>query len=389
MSTRIPILNLTIGGLIARLALLLLVIVWTVPTLGLFISSLRDKDQLIISGWWTTLQSTQANEQGRTDPSADQIQNDAGLYILDGSVFEDGENKTISTFGGGFLPGEITDNEAGTTIELEGGETFTLNEDGSYVYASSEPFDFERGRRFFYVANIPPTLTLDNYVEVLNAEGIGQSFLNTFTVTIPATIIPIVIAAFASYAFAWMEFPGRQLLFIVVVGLLVVPLQMSLIPLLRFYNFIGETFDVAAKSYPGIWLAHTGFGMPLAIYLLRNYIGSLPREIIESAKIDGASHFDIFMRLILPLSIPALAAFGIFQFLWVWNDLLVALVFLGKGETQIVLTSKLRELLGSRGDNWEILTASAFISMFVPLFVFFSLQRYFVRGLLAGSVKGG
>ena len=186
-----------------------------------------------------------------------------------------------------------------------------------------------------------------------------------------------------------MDFPGRQILFIIVVGLLVVPLQMSLIPLLRLYNNVGETFGFAAKSYPGIWLAHTGFGLPLAIYLLRNYIGGLPREIIESAKIDGASHFQIFIRLVLPLSIPALAAFAIFQFLWVWNDLLVALVFLNKTPDQIVMTSKLRELLGSRGDNWEILTSSAFVSILVPLIVFFSLQRYFVRGLLAGSVKGG
>ncbi|MEM6530144.1 MAG: carbohydrate ABC transporter permease, partial [Chloroflexota bacterium] len=152
---------------------------------------------------------------------------------------------------------------------------------------------------------------------------------------------------------------------------------------------VGDLFGVAAKSYPGIWLAHTGFGLPLAIYLLRNYIGSLPRELIESAKIDGASHFQIFIRLILPLSIPALASFSIFQFLWVWNDLLVALVFLGTQPDQRVLTSQLRELLGSRGDNWEILTSSAFISIIVPLIVFFSLQRYFVRGLLAGSVKGG
>ena len=208
--------------------------------------------------------------------------------------------------------------------------------------------------------------------------------------TIPSTVIPIAIAAFAAYAFSWMEFPGRQILFVVVVGLLVVPLQMSLIPLLRFYNDVSEVIpSFEAKSYPGIWLAHTGFGLPLAIYLLRNYIGGLPRELIESAKIDGASHFQIFTRLILPLSIPALASFAIFQFLWVWNDLLVALVFLTKDADQIVLTSKLRELLGSRGANWEILTASAFVSIVVPLVVFFSLQRYFVRGLLAGSVKGG
>jgi alpha-glucoside transport system permease protein len=208
-------------------------------------------------------------------------------------------------------------------------------------------------------------------------------------VTIPATVIPITIAAFAAYAFAWMRFPGRQFLFVVVVGLLVVPLQMSLIPLLRMYNNIGALLDVSAKSYVGIWLAHTGFGLPLAIYLLRNYIRSLPRDIIESARMDGASHFQTFTRVVVPLSVPALASFTIFQFLWVWNDLLVALVFLGKGDDQIVLTSKMRELLGSRGDNWEILTSSAFISIIVPLVVFFALQRYFVRGLVAGSVKGG
>jgi alpha-glucoside transport system permease protein len=249
------------------------------------------------------------------------------------------------------------------------------------------PFKHKRGKRIFYVAKVPPTFSLDNYREVLASEGVGQSFINTLKVTIPATVIPIMIASFAAYAFAWMKFPGRQLLFVFVVGLLVVPLQMSLIPLLSMYNDIGNYFGMVAKSYPGIWLAHTGFGLPLAIYLLRNYMGSLPREIIESAKIDGATHFQIFTRLVLPLSVPALASFCIFQFLWVWNDLLVALVFLGKKDEQIVLTSKLRELLGSRGDNWEILTSSAFISIVVPLLVFFALQRYFVRGLVTGSVK--
>jgi len=264
---------------------------------------------------------------------------------------------------------------------------FSLQADGKYEWVSQKPFTHKRGKRIFYVANVPPSFSLDNYREVLASENVGQSFVNTFTVTIPATIIPIMIAAFAAYAFAWMEFPGRQFLFVCVVGLLVVPLQMSLIPLLTMYNTIGTFFGTEAKSYLGIWLAHTGFGRPLAIYLLRNYMGSLPRDIIESARIDGASHFQIFTRLVLPLSIPALASFCIFQFLWVWNDLLVALVFLGKQDNQIVLTSKLRELLGSRGDNWEILTSSAFISIVVPLLVFFVLQRYFVRGLVTGSVK--
>lgn len=388
MSIKIPILNMSIGAFLARALLLLIVLIWTLPTFGLFISSLRDKDQLAISGWWNALQNVQENDAGRTGTAEDQIERD-GEFVILGNVFDENSAKNIDSYGDGLLPGELTDYGPGETVELEDGKTFTLNADGSYEYTSPEAFDIDRGVRFFYVANIPPSFSLANYEEVLASEDFGQSFINTFTVTIPATLIPIAIAAFASYAFAWMDFPGRQLLFVIVVGLLVVPLQMSLIPLLRLYNNVGETFGFAAKSYPGIWLAHTGFGLPLAIYLLRNYIGGLPREIIESAKIDGASHFQIFIRLVMPLSIPALAAFAIFQFLWVWNDLLVALVFLNKTPDQIVMTSKLRELLGSRGDNWEILTSSAFVSILVPLIVFFSLQRYFVRGLLAGSVKGG
>lgn len=350
MSTKIPILNMSIGAFLARALLLFIVIVWTVPTFGLFISSLRDKDQLAISGWWNALQNVQESQAGRTGTAEDQIERD-GEFVIVGNVFDENSAKNIATYGDGLLPGEITDYGPGETVALDDGQTFTLNSDGSYEYTSPEAFDIDRGVRFFYVANIPPSFSLANYEEVLASEDFGQSFINTFTVTIPATLIPIAIAAFASYAFAWMDFPGRQVLFVIVVGLLVVPLQMSLIPLLRLYNNVGETFGFAAKSYPGIWLAHTGFGLPLAIYLLRNYIGGLPREIIESAKIDGASHFQIFIRLVMPLSIPALAAFAIFQFLWVWNDLLVALVFLNKTPDQIVMTSKLRELLGSRGDN--------------------------------------
>lgn len=387
--------NFKLSTLISRLALLLIVIAWTIPTFGLFVSSLRNKDLLNTTGWWTAFQTSVGAEQVRTDSSELQIERD-GLFVLSGKTFAEGSAKTIQSFGGGFLPesgtvtyeqGEqpgIRDYAAGTVVLLENGETFVINADGTYEYTSPVAFDFERGKRLFVLAATPPTFSLDNYREILSSEQVDQSFINTFAVAIPSTIIPIAIAAFAAYAFSWMEFPGRRWIFYIVVGLLVVPLQMSLIPLLRIYNTIG-----IAKTYPGIWLAHTGFGLPLAIYLLRNYIGSLPREIIESAKIDGASHFQIFMRLVLPLSVPALASFAIFQFLWVWNDLLVALVFLGKDPQQIVLTSKLRDLLGSRAENWEILTSSAFVSIIVPLVVFFSLQRYFVRGLLAGSVKGG
>ena len=225
--------------------------------------------------------------------------------------------------------------------------------------------------------------TLENYREVLRSEGFGSAFLNSLAVTIPATVIPITVAAFAAYAFAWMEFPGRQVVFVIVVALLVIPLQMALIPLLRLYTAI----DING-TFLAVWLAHTGFGLPLAIYLLRNYIGSLPSSIIESARIDGATHFDIFTRLIVPLSVPVLASFAIFQFLWVWNDLLVALVFLGGHKDVQVVTLALAELNGSRGQDWHLLTAGAFITMALPLVVFLSLQRYFVRGLTAGSVKG-
>lgn len=396
MNRQIPILNMNVGALISRIVLFLIVIIWTLPTFGLLISSLRDKDQLAISGWWTALQTTTSTNQARIEGAGVQVERD-GQYVISGNVFgTERRNKSVSVFGGGVLPSsgtvEYTVNEqagirdytAGTTVALEDGTALTVQGDGTYEYVSPVPFDFERGPRFFFQAENPPSFSLANYQEIFAAEAVDQSFLNTFTVAIPATIIPIAIAAFASYAFSWMDFPGRRILFYLVVGLLVIPLQMSLIPLLRIYNSLG-----IARTYPGVWLAHTGFGLPLAIYLLRNYIGSLPRELIESAKIDGASHFQIFVRLILPLSVPALASFGIFQFLWVWNDLLVALVFLGKSPDQIVLTSKLRELIGSRADNWEILTSSAFVSIVVPLLVFFSLQRYFVRGLLAGSVKGG
>jgi alpha-glucoside transport system permease protein len=236
--------------------------------------------------------------------------------------------------------------------------------------------------------------TLQNYREALD-QGLGNAFLNSVAVTIPATVIPITIAAFAAYAFAWMDFKGRYILFVSVVGLLVVPLQMALIPLLKLYANGGIVFgrqifpDLNLNgTFLGVWLAHAGFGLPLAIYLLRNYIGSLPSSIIESAKMDGADHFTIFWRLVVPLSVPALAAFAIFQFLWVWNDLLVAYVFLGGTPDVRVLTLALATLNGSRGETWQLLTSAAFISMIVPLIVFFSLQKYFVRGLTAGSVKG-
>ncbi|MBP1861900.1 carbohydrate ABC transporter permease [Rhizobium herbae] len=370
---------------VVHISVILLVVLWTLPTAGLLISSLRDKDQLAVSGWWTALSTSSQNLTGRAASPESQVERD-GKFVIAGNLLEGGNSK-VSAFG--FRPLQPTAFPAGTPADIGDGQTLTVKDDGSYEIVSPTRMEGARGQRIFYTAAIPPRFTFDNYREVMRAEGIGASFINSLTVAIPATIIPILVAAFAAYALAWMKFPGRAILIAVVVGLLVVPLQMSLIPLLKLYNGVGAFLGVPAKTYVGIWLAHMGFGLPLAIYLLRNYMAGLPREIMESARVDGASDFDIFIKIILPLSFPALASFSIFQFLWTWNDLLVAMVFLGTGNNELVLTGRLVNLLGSRGGNWEILTASAFVTIIVPLIVFFTLQRYLVRGLLAGSVKGG
>ena len=279
----------TLSGAPVRIVLLVICFIWTLPTVGLFISSFRPAADLQQSGWWT-------------------------------------------------------------------------------VFA--HPFEAAQW-------------TLQNYQDVIFAENMGDAFLNSFLVTIPSVVIPITIAAFAAYAFAWLEFPGRNLFFVIVVGLMVVPLQMALIPMLRLYT----RYDLNG-TFLGVWLAHTGFGLPLAVYLLYGYMSTLPGEIIESAHMDGASPFTTFTRLILPLSVPVIAAFAIFQFLWVWNDLLVALVFLGTSKDVYIVSTRLAELVGQRGQDWHVLTAGAFVTMIIPLIIFFSLQRYFVRGLTAGSVKG-
>jgi alpha-glucoside transport system permease protein len=271
-----------------RLSVLAICFLWTLPTLGLLVTSVRDPAQITKTGWWTAL---------------------------------------LNPFG-------------------------------------------------------PNQWTLSNYSTVIASDGMGDAFINSLIVTIPSVAIPITIAAFAAYAFAWIPFRGRGILFTIVVALLVVPIQMSLIPILQIYA-AGNLYG----SFLGIWLAHTGFGLPLAIFLLYNFISQLPRDLFESAAIDGASALQTFIRLVLPLSIPAIGAIAIFQFLWVWNDLLVALVFLGPGADVRVLPTALYNLIGSRGGSWHLLTAGAFITMVVPLLVFLLLQRAFVRGILAGSVK--
>jgi alpha-glucoside transport system permease protein len=271
-----------------RISVFVICFLWTIPTLGLLVTSVRNPEQISSTGWWTALLNPFAGDQW----------------------------------------------------------------------------------------------TLSNYQQVITSGGMGSAFLNSLIVTVPSTVIPITIAAFAAYAFAWIPFRGRGILFTIVVGLLVVPIQMSLIPILKIYS--GASLY---GTFLGIWLAHTGFGLPLAIFLLYTFISQLPRDLFESASIDGATHLQTFIRIVLPLSIPALGAFAIFQFLWVWNDLLVALVILGPSTELRVMPTALYALLGSRGGQWQLLTAGAFVTMMLPLAVFLLLQRSFVRGILAGSVK--
>ena len=236
----------------------------------------------------------------------------------------------------------------------------------------------------WWTALFPPyQFTLDNYAAVLNQSGLGDAFINSLFISIPATIIPVVIAAFAAYAFAWMDFPYKNALFVVVIGLLVIPLQLTLIPVLRIFATLG-----IAGEFLAVWLAHTAYGLPFALYLLRNFMGGLPKEVFESASIDGASPATAFFRLALPMSVPAIASLAIFQFLWTWNDLLVSLIYIGFNIENQPLTLKVANLVNSQGGGIHLLTAAAFITMILPLIVFFGLQRFFVRGITGGAVKG-
>ena len=377
--------KLTFTSVFSQLLLLLFVITWIVPTFGLFISSLRDKDVLAISGWWTSFTTTEVNEIYRTKGKEDQIK-DGDYYFIKSNLFDENQGKEIYRFG--ITSKNIDEYEVGETALFKDETEITVFENGDYVWKSKEEFKKKKGKRIFVSAKSPPSFTLDNYKEVLLKEGLGQAFLNTFAVALPATLIPLIICSYFAYALTWMKFYGRDLLLATIIASLVVPLQMCLIPVLTIYNDFGALFGVSAKSYPCIWMAHTGFGLASTTFLLWNFLKTLPSEMIEAARVDGATHYDTFIKIVVPLSIPSFASIFILQFLWVWNDLLVGLVFLDKHPSEIILTAKLKELLGSRGENWEILTTGAFVSMTVPLFIFFSLQRYFIRGLVAGSVKG-
>lgn len=359
-----------LGFLLINGGLMLLIILWTVPTLGVFVSSFRSRENIKTTGWWRvfphrayeTIEVMSPSDMG-LDPSGimaiegvettfEQLR-DTGLITPDGTFYRWVGNRRL---------GRVEIQERVWTVDWD----FTLD---NYRQVLS-------GKNFEYK-------TPDGKVQVIPGDNFVSAFLNSLAVAIPATVIPILVAAFAAYGFAWMRFPGRKMLFVLIVALLVVPLQIALVPILKDFNSLKIN-----GTFLAMWMAHTGFGLPLATYLLFNYISTLPRETLESAFIDGASHFTVFRRLILPLSVPALASFAIFQFLWVWNDYLVALIFLGGSPETKVITQRLADLVGSRGNDWHLLTAGAFLTMLLPMIVFFSLQRYFVRGLLAGSVKG-
>jgi alpha-glucoside transport system permease protein len=359
-----------IGLLLVNGTLLLLVLVWSVPTLGLFVSSFRDRFDLQTSGWWTVFPHREWETVTVLDPKELSL-DPQGVMSVEGveATFEE-------------MRAGVESPNGDTRLTWVGNRRLGRIEVQRRIWTTTWNFTLDNYEQVLLGRSFEIRRP-DGTVERAPGQDMSQAFLNSLAVAVPSTVIPILIAAYAAYAFAWMRFPGRRVMFIGVVGLIVVPLQIALVPILRDYNRLGLN-----GTFLAMWLAHTGFGLALATYLLFNYIRSLPRDILESAFIDGASHFTIFNRLILPLSMPALASFAIFQFLWVWNDYLVALVILGIDPSNKVVTQRLADLTGTFGNAWHLLTSGAFITMLLPLLVFFSLQRYFVRGLLAGSVKG-
>ncbi len=385
-----------LGGLPTHAVLIGLCLIWLIPTIGLLVTSLRPFQDINQSGWWTSLSPPRGAEE--------YSQTCASCHGSDG--------KAIAT-------ADLTDAELITKYSRSIKLLAMLKQEveGQPHLEDAPMPDQQRAADIAdYLKRISgiearPRFTLSNYVDammgyrgtttyaqdcaageqaldltctasdLLNPRGMGRAFLNSLLVDIPCTILPILFAAFAGYAFSWLDFRGRMWLFALLVGLQIVPLQMTLIPISRVYAQLGLN-----GTFVGIWLFHTGFGLPYAIYLMRNFLGSLPRDLFESAYLDGASHWMAFWRLALPLSVPAIASLAIFQFLWIWNDLLVALVFLGGRKS--VLTYQISNMVSSLGAGWHLLTATAFLSMALPMIVFFSLQRYFVRGMLAGAVKG-
>lgn len=385
-----------IKGLPIHIVLISLCLIWLLPTLGLLITSFRPAQDINETGWWTIFSKPRGSEEylsycapchgesGDSIPSADLtnpnlVDDFPRSFNLLSSLNSEIDGQLH--MGSIAVPDEYAAADIVSYLKRISGiddrPVFTLDNyvDALTGYRGKDTYlsDCETGQQSLDLSCDVGDLT--------NPRGMGGAFLNSLAVAVPATILPILFASFAAYAFSWMHFRGKQWLFALLVGLQVVPLQMTLIPISRLYAQLGLN-----GTFLGIWLFHTGFGLPYAIYLMRNFLGSLPREIFESAYLDGASHWTAFYKLAIPLSVPALASLAIFQFLWIWNDLLVALVFLG-GEHP-VLTYQIGNMVTSLGSGWHLLTAAAFISMALPMIVFLALQRYFVRGLLAGSVKG-
>ncbi len=387
----------TFGSLPVHVILIGLCAIWLLPTIGLLVTSFRPFQDVTANGWWT-VGAPPAGE-------AEYAQNCASCH--------GGDGKAIAS-------ADLTNADLITKYRRSTALLALLRKplsDGQPHMGTIPVPDVNTAATIAtYLRRISgidahPTFTFDNYIDALvgyrgttnystecaagtqstdlsctsadlgNPRGLAEAFVNTLIVAVPSTILPIIFAAFAAYAMSWMHFRGRYLLFAVLVGLQIVPLQMTLIPISKLYAQIGLN-----GTFLGIWLFHTGFGLPYAIYLTRNFLGALPNELFEAAYMDGANHWTVFWRMALPLSVPALASLAIFQFLWIWNDLLVALVFLGAQHP--VLTYQISTLVSSLGAGWHLLTAAAFISMLLPMIVFMSMQRYFVRGLLAGSVKG-
>ncbi|HCI07754.1 MAG: carbohydrate ABC transporter permease [Ascidiaceihabitans sp.] len=401
-----------------HVVLALIVFIWVVPFVALVTTSLRSETASKTSGFWTAFTPT---ELGHRFGTHDRDQTEP-FVVMTGNIFErlnasKDNYKVTGDVQSIMLTGREPDPEnpgktklvrrliaAGEVMNVRDGElVFQTNGDFTWTFAEATA---PKPKNLDVYINQDPVFSADAYMEVLfDNKNVPNALISSFIVTIPATIIPITIAAFAAYAFSWMRFPGRDWLFVIVVSLMVIPTQLAFLPVLQGFSGIAswatalnswltdceatDTCRVASKSFASLWITHTAFGLPLAIYLLRNYIVALPRELLESARIDGANHLQIFVRIIVPLSVPALASFGIFQFLWVWNDLLVAL-YIGPGDAEdLVFPIRLQKQLGTFKDQLHLLNASAVISMIVPVVVFLSMQRYFIRGLLAGSVKGG
>ena len=353
-------------SLVINGSLAIICLIWLIPTIGLLVSSVRPPADVLNTGWWTIVPH-QDYVVSRQIPIPAGTTGDAPITIEGVTASFDQWREGVTGPNGEQLKW-VGNRRAGRIDVQEKQWVFPLN----FTLANYRTV-LAGGNETFTVEGVRPQTGAD----------LGSAFMNSIAVTVPATLIPLAVAAFASYGFAWMRFRGRMALFGLLVALLVVPLQIALVPVLRDYTGLGLN-----GTFLGVWLAHTGFGLPLAIYLVFGFVSQIPKDLIESATADGASHFSVFRHIIIPLSVPVLASFAIFQFLWVWNDYLVATTFLGGTQDVQVLTIKLVNLSGTRGQDWQLLTAAAFVSMIIPLIVFFSLQRYFVRGLLAGSVKG-